>query len=71
MSSDERDPLDLDDDRDRDARPEVEQPDDVRGSHNRIGYLNVDEGTSSSEAGGDEPGVAGGIEQPPAAGDRD
>jgi hypothetical protein len=44
--------------------PEVEHPDDARGSHNRIGYLNVDEGHASSEHGDEEPGVAEDVDQP-------
>lgn len=42
----------------------VEKPDDERGAHNRIGYLNVDESQSSSEAGAEEPEIAGDIDRP-------
>jgi hypothetical protein len=48
-----------------DPRREVERPDDERGSHNRLGYLNVDETDSSSEHGDQEPEVEEEIEQPP------
>jgi hypothetical protein len=41
-----------------------ERPDDDRGGHNRLGYLDVDEGDSSSERGGEEPDVEAEIEQP-------
>jgi hypothetical protein len=50
----------------QDPEPEVEKPDDARGSHNRIGYLNVDESESSSEAGAEEPEIADDVEQPDA-----
>jgi hypothetical protein len=44
--------------------PEVEHPDDELGSHNRLGYLNVDETDSSSERGGEEDEVAEEVDQP-------
>lgn len=44
--------------------PRPERPDDERGSHNRIGYLDVDESDSSSERGREEPEVAEELEQP-------
>jgi hypothetical protein len=47
-----------------DPLPEPERPDDERGAHNRIGYLNVDEGDSSSERGGEEPDVAEDVDEP-------
>jgi hypothetical protein len=43
---------------------EPERPDDERGAHNRLGYLNVDEGDSSSERGAEEPDVDAEVEQP-------
>ena len=42
----------------------VEEPDDERGSHNRLGYLNVDETDSSSERGSEEEEVTEEIDQP-------
>jgi hypothetical protein len=39
-----------------------EQPDDERGAHNRLGYLDVDESDSSSERGAEEPDVEHEIE---------
>jgi hypothetical protein len=42
----------------------VEEPDDERGRHNRLGYLNADESDASSERGGDEEDVAEGVDQP-------
>jgi hypothetical protein len=41
-----------------------ERPDEARGAHNRLGYLDVDERDSSSERGGEEPDVEAEIEQP-------
>jgi hypothetical protein len=40
-----------------------ERPEDERGAHNRLGFLDVDEGDSSSERGGEEPDVEAEIEQ--------
>jgi hypothetical protein len=40
---------------DHDVGPE--RPDDERGRHNRLGYLDVDEDDSSSERGAEEPDV--------------
>jgi len=54
--------------RNDDPRPEVERPEDERGSHNRIGYLDVDEETSSSERGAEEPDVAQDVDQPEVGG---
>jgi hypothetical protein len=42
----------------------VEEPDDERGSHNRLGYLNVDETDSSSERGSEEEEIAEDVDQP-------
>jgi hypothetical protein len=47
----------------QDPRPEVEHPDDERGRHNRIGYLDVDESSSSSESGDEEPDVADDVDR--------
>jgi hypothetical protein len=41
-----------------------ERPDDERGAHNRLGYLDVDESDSSSERGAEEPDVETEIERP-------
>ena len=41
----------------------AEKPDDRRGSHNRLGYLNVDETEASSERGGEEEEIAGDVDQ--------
>jgi hypothetical protein len=43
---------------------DAERPDDRRGAHNRIGYLDVDESDSSSERGAEEPDVAEDVEKP-------
>jgi hypothetical protein len=43
---------------------EPERPDDARGAHNRLGYLNVDESDSSSERGAEEPEVESKIDRP-------
>jgi hypothetical protein len=40
---------------DHDTGPE--RPEDERGRHNRLGYLDVDEDASSSERGAEEPDV--------------
>jgi hypothetical protein len=49
----------------RDDKPGlVEEPDDERGSHNRLGYLNVDETDSSSERGSEEGEIAEDVDQP-------
>jgi hypothetical protein len=42
---------------------EPERPEDERGAHNRLGYLDADESDSSSERGGEEPDVEAEIEQ--------
>jgi hypothetical protein len=47
----------------QDPRPQVEHPDDERGRHNRIGYLDVDESSSSSESGDEEPDVADDVDR--------
>jgi hypothetical protein len=47
-----------------DDAPEPERPDDERGAHNRLGFLNVDESDSSSERGAEEPEVETEVEQP-------
>lgn len=54
--------------REDDTADDVERPEDERGSHNRLGYLDVDETDSSSERGAEEPDVDEDVEQ---AGDRD
>jgi hypothetical protein len=41
-----------------------ERPDDARGAHNRLGFLDVDESDSSSERGAEEPEVETEIERP-------
>ena len=47
-------------DQDRD----VEKPDDERGIHNRLGYLDVDESDASSERGAEEEEVAEDVDPP-------
>jgi hypothetical protein len=46
-----------------DTRDDVERPDDERGSHNRLGYLNSDETDTSSERGAEEPDVDEEVDQ--------
>ena len=53
-------------DPDDDTTP-TERPDDERGSHNRLGYLDVDETDSSSERGAEEPDVQEDVDQAPGA----
>ena len=48
---------------DGDPSGDVEHPDDEYGSHNRLGYLNVDEAASSSERGAEEPEISEDVEQ--------
>jgi hypothetical protein len=43
---------------------EPERPEDERGAHNRLGYLNVDETDTSSERGGEEPEVQEELDRP-------
>jgi hypothetical protein len=52
------------DPKDSDKPCAAERPDEGRGSHNRLGYLNVDETDASSERGAEEPEVADELEQP-------
>ena len=47
-----------------------ERPDDERGRHNRLGYLNVDEDDSSSERGAEEPDVDEDVKAAGAEGER-
>jgi hypothetical protein len=47
---------------DDDTTP-TERPDDERGSHNRLGYLDVDETDTSSERGPEEPDVEDEVDQ--------
>jgi hypothetical protein len=51
------------DETENERRDEPERPDDERGAHNRIGYLDVEEGDSSSERGAEEPDVAEDVEE--------
>jgi hypothetical protein len=44
--------------------PDVERPDDARGSHNRLGYFNPDESDTSSERGAEEPDVHEDVDRP-------
>ena len=46
-----------------DPHPAPEHPDDEQGSHNRLGYLNVDETDSSSERGDEENEISEDVEQ--------
>jgi hypothetical protein len=47
-----------------------EHPDDERGRHNRLGYLDVDEDDSSSERGTEEPDVEEDVKGSAADGER-
>jgi hypothetical protein len=47
-----------------DPRRDVSEADKERGSHNRLGYLNVDETDSSSERGSEEEEISEEIDQP-------
>jgi hypothetical protein len=55
---------------DEDNAADTERPDDERGSHNRLGYLGVDETDTSSERGPEEPDVDEEVDQTAAGPDR-